>query len=113
VFSDAFQADWLRAADEAFTSHVFFHPALAKVWIETYKHLQDIRPRFLLARSPAGSAILPLVLWRRNWKNAWHRLLVPVGYSDYDYHDPLATGDPVAFDWRSFWASLEQDLICK
>lgn len=55
--------------EEAWTSHVFFHPALARAWVDTYLPLQDMRPLFAVVENGGTTAVLPLVLWRRNWKN--------------------------------------------
>ena len=106
VFSDSFQAQWRHWSDEAFNSHVFFHPAMARVWIETYRPLRDIRPAFLIGRSADATVFFPLVLWRQSWKNAWRRLIVPVGHSDFDYHDPLAIGPEATFSWDGFWSAF-------
>jgi hypothetical protein len=89
IMSPTFQAQWLRWAEKASNSHVFFHPALGRAWLGTYRALRNLQPLFLIAKRNDTTVFLPLVIWRQNWKNACHRLLVPVGYSDYDYHDPL------------------------
>jgi CelD/BcsL family acetyltransferase involved in cellulose biosynthesis len=52
-----------------------------------------------------------MILWRRNWKNAFQRLLVPVGYSDYDYHDPIIVGPNHELFIESFWHEFAQELI--
>jgi CelD/BcsL family acetyltransferase involved in cellulose biosynthesis len=113
IKSPEFSARWQRFADEAFTSHVFFHPALGWAWLDTYLPLRDLRPCFLIGRRGQHTAFLPLVLWRKNWKNAFQRVLVPVGYSDYDYHDPLVIGPAETMDWAGFWTGLHENLTLR
>ena len=110
IKAESFQKQWQRWSDEAFNSHVFFHPALARAWIDTYLPIRDIRPAFLIGRSADATAFFPLVLWKQNWKSAWRRLLVPVGYSDYDYHDPLVVGDASSFVWAAFWDAFLREI---
>jgi len=106
IWADGFVQQWQSWLDESPSAHVFFHPALVKAWVETYLPLRDIRPYFLIAESPDHTVFFPLVLWRRNWKNAFQRLLIPVGYSDYDYHDPIVTGPEELFNWSAFWRDV-------
>jgi len=103
IWNESFVSQWQRWLDNSPSAHVFFHPALVRAWVETYMPLRDIRPCFLIAEASGQTVFFPLVLWRRNWKNAFQRLLIPVGYSDYDYHDPIITGEENLFDWPMFW----------
>lgn len=112
VFSPGFQQQWQQYIDVSPTSHVFFHPALAQAWIETYLPIRDLKPLFGIARNGSAMVFLPLLRWRRNWKNACQRIVVPVGYSDYDYHDPLAIGGEDGLQLRSnFWLEMRQALF--
>jgi CelD/BcsL family acetyltransferase involved in cellulose biosynthesis len=112
IWDEGFVLQWQTWLAESPTAHVFFHPALVKAWVETYLPLRDIRPCFLIAESDANMVFLPMVLWRRNWKNAFQRLLVPVGYSDYDYNDPIISyaDGATAFDSESFWVYFNEEL---
>lgn len=102
---------WQAHMDTAEQSHVFFHPALIRAWVETYLPLRSLRPLFLWARSTDGNtAMLPLVLWRRNWKNAWMKMIIPMGYSDFDYHDPIFHRKPDSNAADDFWSSVEKAL---
>jgi CelD/BcsL family acetyltransferase involved in cellulose biosynthesis len=89
IYSEAFQQQWLEWVETAENSHVFFHPALCMAWLETYRPLRNMKPIFVIGRTADTTIFLPLVLWHRNWKNAFQKLLIPVGYSDFDYHRPL------------------------
>ena len=89
IQSEPFQQQWLNWVNQAANRHVFFHPALCMAWIETYRPLRKLEPLFCIGRSGEQIIFLPLVLWKRNWKNAFQKLLIPIGYSDFDYHDPL------------------------
>lgn len=89
-------------------SHVFFHPAVVKTWVETYLPLRDLTPLFVWARGKGNDNVgfLPLVMWRKNWKNAFVRTVVPVGYSDFDYHDPVFARKPKGEELAAFWDEL-------
>ena len=112
VWNPSFVEQWSRWLDESPTAHVFFHPTMVRAWVETYLPLRNIKPIFVVAKCGSTTAFLPLVLWRRNWKNAWQRLLAPVGYSDFDYHDPILVGceghGGTAID---FWNALPASLL--
>lgn len=110
VLSDRFWAQWDAWYRAAASRHIFFSPVLAKVWLDTYLPIRNLRPLYVVARAEAATIFLPLVLWRKNWKNACHRVIVPVGDSDYDYHDPLVVGDPTSVDWMGFWTHVSSLL---
>jgi CelD/BcsL family acetyltransferase involved in cellulose biosynthesis len=110
IWQEGFVQQWQEWLDSSFSAHVFFHPALAKAWIETYLPLRDLHPCFLIAESADHTVFLPLVLWHRNWKNAFQWLLIPVGCPDYDYHDPIVVGVKFTFTVDSFWRQFEQEL---
>ena len=109
VSSDAFMLQWLDYYDQANQSHVFFHPALGKAWIETYRPLQHIEPLFCVARYKGTTIFFPLIRWKRNWKNAFQRLIIPLGYSDFDYHDPLVIGTS-KFNKERFYSELLKEI---
>lgn len=113
VLSPAFQERWERFSREAWNSHVFFHPALARAWIDTYRPLRDLRPRLAIATCEGSEALMPMVLWRRDWKNAWQRLLVPLGHGDYDYHVPLVVGGHETFSWDAAWKALLEEATAR
>lgn len=99
--------NWEEAIAECgqIEGHVFFTPELVKAWVQTYAPLRDIRPVTVTGESKDGNRLaLPMVLWRRNWKNAFERWLVPVGYSDFDYHDALLLRPLPSYD--GFWDEL-------
>jgi hypothetical protein len=93
IYDPEFQSKWHYWADNAANSHVFFQPALCMAWIETYLPLRKLHPLFCLAESEAGTLFLPLVIWHRSWKNAFQKVIVSVGYSDFDYHEPYFIGN--------------------
>jgi len=110
ILSSEFQLQWERFIQEATNSHVFFHPSLGLPWIKTYREIRNIKPLFLMAKSAQSAIFLPLVLWKRNWKNAWQRLLIPLGYPDYDYHDPLVISAEDQGVPKRFWVAFEEEL---
>ena len=98
-------ARWNSVMRQSSSAHVFFHPALIKAWVDTYIPLQKMQPIFIWAKDNSGNeGFFPLVLWKRNWKNAFIRCIVPMGYSDFDYHNPIFLR-PVQ-DLNSFWRQL-------
>lgn len=88
------------------SSNVFYHPNLIKVWLDTYKPLRKQIPIFIKGKSEGNEVFLPLVLWKRNWKNAFIKTIVAVGNSDYDYHNPVFKNNPTESDLQSFWDEL-------
>lgn len=106
IYSVKFQLKWQEYIEGAFHPNVFFHPSLCMPWIETYRPLRNMKPVFSVARRNDTTVFLPLVLWRQNWKNAFRKLLVPVGYSDFDYHDPITSARMGTEEWASFYSAL-------
>jgi CelD/BcsL family acetyltransferase involved in cellulose biosynthesis len=111
VDSPDFLESWNTLIDAAPEAHVFYHPAVLKAWTDTYRKLQNINPLYCLARCSDMRVFLPLILWRRNWKNAFTRVIVPAGYSDYDYHDPIFTGKLTPHLMESFWSLIEKEIF--
>lgn len=119
IWSDRFQFKWNELLMTSPTSHVFFHPVVAKAWIDTYLPLRKIEPVFIWGEKDGNQVLLPLVMWHKNWKNAFVKSIIPVGYSDYDYHNPLfryeVSQDELSFFWSELLASLTiigADEIC-
>lgn len=107
IFSNNRIEQWNRFFNSAEESHVFFHSALVKAWIDTYVQLRKIKPIFVIGRSPKNNIVfMPFVLWYRNWKNAFVKSIIPVGYSDYDYHDPIFLKKPTKEERETFWQEL-------
>jgi hypothetical protein len=67
-------------------------------------------PHFCFARRNDIEVILPMLRWKQNWKNAYRKLIIPVGYSDFDYHDPVTSRDLSQEEWHSFYSSLLASL---
>ena len=101
---------WMAVSPDA---HVFFDPSIVRAWVMTYDKLQIIRPQLLIARSDLGRIVfLPLVYVKNNWKNAWLRVIQPVGYSDFDYHDPIVVNDSLA-PGINFWEYFFKELTTR
>jgi len=111
VWSERFTRRWQGWMAESATAHVFFEPATARAWVDTFSALRDVQPRFLVAtRGPGNLVFLPLVRMRSGWKDAWLRAIVPVGLPGFDYHDPILVGAADAGLWDGFWRGLETEL---
>lgn len=93
IYSPEFQSQWLKWAENNVNSHVFFHPALCMAWLETYRTIRKLEPLFCIVDSDHNHFFLPLVLWRKNWGNAFLKVIIPGGYSDLDYHEPYCIGN--------------------
>lgn len=112
IFSQDSVMRWTNWINHAQSKHVFFHPTLVKAWIDTYRPIRDIEPMFIWGRSTRSNnqMFLPLVVWRKNWKNAFIKAIVPVGYSDFDYHDPIFMEKPSSEELDEFWNEMLQYL---
>lgn len=110
ISSPSFTERWLAIVEGSPDAHVFFHPVLVNVWLETYRPLRDLQPLFVHASCGEQEVIFPLVLWKRNWKNAFLRVVVPAGHSDFDYHDPIFLHSPTADQIWSFYQVLKKAL---
>lgn len=110
ISSPSFAEKWLAIVEASPEAHVFFHPVLVNVWLETYRPIRDLQPLFVHASCAEQEVIFPLVLWKRNWKNAFLRVVVPAGHSDFDYHDPIFLNRPTAEHIQSFYEALKKVL---
>lgn len=109
IYSEPFQEKWLEWYNQANTSHVFFHPAPAMAWIETYRPIREIEPLFCIAKEGETTIFMPLICWKRNWKNGFQNIVVPLGHSDFDYHDPLIIGKNKDFE-HQFYSLLINEI---
>ena len=113
IFCPEFQDRWRRLLKEAVAPHVFFSPELVEAWVATYRPLRRLSPRFLWMDSDEGTLLWPLVFWRQNWKNAFRKRLIAVGYSDFDYAEPICSGNreillPRALEEIGRWRDFDQ-----
>ncbi|MCF8384017.1 MAG: GNAT family N-acetyltransferase [Chlorobium sp.] len=97
---------WIKIMHEASSSHVFFHPSIAKAWVDAYRNKYDIDPVYVIAENDNAVIFLPLVLWKKNIKSGYIKVVVPVGYDIYDYHDPIIVGDIDSLLYDSYWNEL-------
>ncbi len=109
IYSEEFQKQWLEWYENTHNSHVFFHPTLCKAWINTYRPLRSIKPLFCIAKYEDDIVFLPLIIWRKNWKNLFQNVVVPIGHADFDYHQPLCTND--AINYSLFFEELVEEII--
>jgi len=100
------EEEWSELIESGECIHVFFHPAMVMAWIETYKPLRRIEPFVIRAIDGDNVALLPMVFWHKNWKNAFQKAIVPIGYSDFDYHDPLFRYRPSRVSLTEYWDGL-------
>ncbi len=107
VFDGKNTRKWQHHVENAEETNVFLHPVLARIWVDTYLPLRNLKPVFIWAHSGNGNTgLMPMVLWKRNWKNAFKKMLIPIGYSDFDYHDPIFTEKPSDAEYDRFWEEL-------
>ena len=89
IWSEEFQSRWLKLLDESPDGHVFYHPALIKAWVDTYRSIQQLKLIFVWGNFNGIDVILPLALRSRGLKNVFKKMIIPLGCYDYDYHDPI------------------------
>lgn len=109
IWSEDYQARWLHLFETSPNAHVFFHPSLVEAWIKTYLPLRNLTPIFIFGKNNNNEMFMPFVLWKKNWKNAFLKTIIPAGYSDYDYHEPIFQQMPS--DLTIFWKDLHSFLI--
>lgn len=111
IWSDSYQNRWRRLLEISPTAHVFFHPMLVKSWIDTYLPLRNFSPIFIWGNdtSSGNEVFIPFVLWKKNWKNLFLKVIIPVGYSDYDYHNPIFRNTPcnISLFWNALFDLLK------
>ncbi|NTV05228.1 MAG: GNAT family N-acetyltransferase [Chlorobiaceae bacterium] len=106
-----FLALWHQWVEKSPDAHVFFHPLILKAWTDAFRLSQHISPLYCVAQCDDTTFFLPLILWRRNWKNAFLRVIVSAGFSDYDYHDPVVTAPLNNELMNSFWMLIEDQIF--
>ena len=110
IWSDDFQTQWLNWMENSSEANIFFHPEFAKVWINTYLPIRDIKPIFCIAKDEKENIVfLPLVLWSKDWKSAFEKVIIPVGYSDYDYNFPIVKGEFNILFWNELIDLLKKE----
>jgi hypothetical protein len=110
IFQNEYLEDWENLYEQANNNNVFMHPVMAKVWIETYREIRNVVPLFCKAYKENKIVFFPLLLWRKNWKNAFQRIIVPIGHGDYDYTEPMLIGDIDEIDIVSFFEELVTEI---
>lgn len=111
IFSEKFSQKWHDYFKTAFNANVFNHPSLVCAWIETYKPLRKIKPLFCVANKEDKTIFFPLIVWQKDWKNAFTKLVIPAGYSDFDYTEPLLCGiDISSFEISYFFKELSVQI---
>jgi CelD/BcsL family acetyltransferase involved in cellulose biosynthesis len=106
-----FIAQWEIMMEESSLSHVFVHPCMIKSWTDTYRGLWNINPLYIVAKKQDVTAFLPLLVWKRNWNSAALKVIIPAGYRDYDYHDPVVKGPLTESLISSFWEVLNEKVL--
>ena len=97
IFSPEFQNQWLLWAENAVNSHVFFHPVLANTWINAYIKVWKMKPLFVHAKYYEITIFFPLVQITQNYRSFFRKIIAPVGFSSFDYCDPLVIGKSEEF----------------
>ena len=93
--------------ESAEKKYVFLNPILLNSWYDTYTPLRRLEPIFIEGELTDGNRmVFPLVVWHRNWKHAFVRALIPIGYSDYDYHNPIFLHQPDLNGLNAYWEEL-------
>jgi CelD/BcsL family acetyltransferase involved in cellulose biosynthesis len=110
IESEEFRRFWFKTFHANQSNHVFFHPDIVKAWIDSYRSFEDISPVFYVAKIENFDLILPLVSWKRNVKNLRQRVILPVGFSEFDYHDPVISSVIPTKYMGMFWDQFIDDI---
>ena len=112
VWGDDFMVKWRKIMEAAYNAHVYFEPEMVRAWYESYNHLRDISPRFLVASFDNETEVfLPLIFDRGRLKDGWHNTLYPAGQYGFDYHDPVATTNLSDESKKLFWGGLKEEIL--
>lgn len=107
IWCEEHLAKWMTLMDSSSEANMFFHPSMVKAWVETYLPIRNLSPIFMWVKADDGNeAFFPLVKWRKNWRHFFVSTIIPVGYSDYDYHDPVFKHLPDSESINIFWDSV-------
>ncbi len=101
-----FQKSWTSIVEKAVNTNIFFHPILINIWLKTYRQVRKLQPLFVYAKCEEQEVIFPLVLWFQDWKNGFLKVIIPAGYSDFDYHDPLFLKNTSKNEIEAFYTAL-------
>ncbi len=113
IYSAEVQQIWLNHFTLDATATVFQHPQMGMTWLDAYRHNRDLKPLFCLMQNRFQSILYPLVMWCRNGRNAHQRLVIPVGFSDFDYLNPLViSSENTAFP-ADYYAIITHELTHK
>jgi CelD/BcsL family acetyltransferase involved in cellulose biosynthesis len=111
VWLPSFVDQWKEWVERSPTAHVFFEPCIVRAWYKTYRSLRKIEPRFLVANNSSRCTVFyPLILDRCGWKDSWLRILRPIGFNEFDYHDPVFHDLQNAKNHLTFWNALFREL---
>ncbi len=104
VEDSSFVSQWQRWFDcSNGNTNIFFSPAIAGEWCQTYKS-EYVKPKFLIATcSDELSVIFPLVIFTDKLFELYQRKLAPVGLDNFDYQDPIFSGEHSDKMYASFW----------
>src|SRR2546428_13089151 len=59
IWSEGFTRRWQGWMAESANAHVFFEPATARAWVDTFSPLRDVKPRFLVATCGPANLVFP------------------------------------------------------
>jgi hypothetical protein len=93
IYSKSFQDKWLQYIEQAENSHIFFHPVLSNSWLTAYCKIWEIKPLFIIAESDGVTVFYPLIQISQNYKSFFRQIIAPLGFSGFDYADPLVIGN--------------------
>lgn len=93
---------WTEKLETAYNKNIFLHPFMTLSWMDKNK----CNPFFCIAQSEKFTVFYPLTIIRKGLL----RRLVPAGYNDFDYLEPLFCGKFSPEILESFWNSLNSEL---
>lgn len=114
IWNPEFLTRWKRLLSESHVRNIFFHPALCRAWLKHTEDFVRFDPRFITAESQdGGEAIFPLVCRQTGFKEAFLKMIVPLGNDYFDFHDPLVSlkSEDNALAYQDFFRQLRAFIL--
>lgn len=104
---------WTGTQNDALYCSPFYYQPNLQAWVDAKGGEAQLSPIFVLAEARnANSILLPLVMAKPSKRKSRLQTALPVGHTDYDYHDPIILG-PSANSYcitADFWSELARAL---
>ena len=110
ILNEEFISEWKKLYSNSICQNIFNNPDLQLAWIYTYKEIRNLKPLFLKLKINDSVVLFTLVLWKKNIKNLFLKTIIPVGYSDFDYHNFIQVGES-NLNWEEIFDLIKEQII--